>query len=187
LIKLNNYNSSFCIRLGISESAVGSLKKYIHLIRTSQRIQFETNDNLFSEKSNWKKYREIIKKVSGPCVPYLGVILSDLKSLKESLVDGGMIHMEKCRAITSLLDDIRQLQVPYKGIEMISCVRKWMIELRDTLNHNSRHRNSIVTSHLKDQIEVTVTQFERFIQNFKIHLNYLPFSWFSVCFSFSLF
>lgn len=77
--RLNNYNSCISILSGLQHFTVYRLKKTWDEIDDKSRDTFEDLSGKLSSKSNWAKYREILRyHTAPPCLPFLGVYLTDL-------------------------------------------------------------------------------------------------------------
>lgn len=125
--KLNNFNGMAAFYSGIRKSSIGNSKKVIHSLTMRHRQIYDNAESLFTDKSNYKRYRETIKSASLPCIPFVGVFLRDMTvMLKVKFIEGGMILFEKCRELADLITDFTKYQMRYDKIEEIPCVQRWL-------------------------------------------------------------
>jgi len=134
LCALNNFNGMMEVLSGINSSSVRRMKKTFEGLDADYAKKFQKHEDLLSHKFSYKVYRENLHKINPPCVPYMGVYLTDLTFLSDGNpdnVDGGLINFKKRRLIAEVIDEIQQYQVRYLKYERINCVQKWLISLQN--------------------------------------------------------
>jgi len=101
---------------GIGNSAVHRLKwTKEEMDRRSQNVLIELQKSMSSEQS-YKNYRETLQSIVPPCIPYLGVYLTDLTFIEEGNPDmiGNLINFTKRKLIYNVIFTIQQYQsAPY--------------------------------------------------------------------------
>jgi len=84
-------------------------KKYVTL---SEQL-----DVVMSHQGNYDKYRKMLHHLDPPCVPFLGVYLTDLVFIEEGnkdVINGDLINFDKRRKIALVIREIQQYQqTPY--------------------------------------------------------------------------
>jgi son of sevenless-like protein len=115
--KLNNFNAIFEIVSGLQNAAVHRLRKTWEAISTRERKEYERLVDLVSRDNNYRSIRRAILDVKPPCIPYIGVFLTDLTFIEDGNPDilNGKINFIKRRKLAMLIRDIQTYQqTPYK-------------------------------------------------------------------------
>ena len=97
-----------------------------------QELERFTNTSL-----NFKELRSSTESISGPCLPYLGMFLSDLTFIDEgnpSKIDG-LINYTKCQQTCKVIQKIRKLQsqdFPFKPLDILQQFLLNSTEIKET-------------------------------------------------------
>ena len=124
--------------LAYSSNAVAT--PHLEGIDAECRKKIQKYEAYFSPKLHMKGYRDAIAKVSpnSPCIPYIHAVLNDLIGITDSLpdvIDGGLIHFKKCRAIASFAEYFLSYRRSYSLLEPIFSIQKWIYEvIRDQVS-----------------------------------------------------
>ncbi|KAF2070563.1 hypothetical protein CYY_008110 [Polysphondylium violaceum] len=113
LRKLNNFNSIFVVVSALHSASVNRLSKTWGEVSKQQLKQFEEFVTLTSPNSSFASYREELHNANPPCIPYLGVHLSDLTFIEEGNPDkleNGFVNFFKCRMVAEVIKEIQQFQ-----------------------------------------------------------------------------
>ena len=76
--KLQNYNALMAIVAGLNGSAVHRLKKSWDLVPPKKLAAFEELQAATSQQNNYATLRNLLHTADPPCIPYLGMYLTDL-------------------------------------------------------------------------------------------------------------
>ena len=107
---------------GLRASSVFRLKKTWAGIESKLTSTYEQLQELMSQENNWQKYRQSLGSGDPPCIPYLGVYLTDLTFLDDAnpnTLGNGAINFEKRRKLVNLIEEVHQYQQePYHFIQV---------------------------------------------------------------------
>lgn len=86
---LKNYSSLTAIISALSSSPIARLKKTWALVPKSNTETFNRLDKLMSIDRNYNEYRDLLKfvKDNEPCIPFLGIYLTDLTFVSQAISD----------------------------------------------------------------------------------------------------
>jgi len=116
LLELQNYNGFMEILSGLNSSAVFRLKLSWECL-PSRQIELFQKLNKFTD-NNFKTLRQAYHSLEPPCIPYLGMYLTDLTFINDGiplyLQDSGLINFDKCRKVSGSVQELMQYQqTPY--------------------------------------------------------------------------
>ncbi|RIA80506.1 ras guanine nucleotide exchange factor domain-containing protein [Glomus cerebriforme] len=116
---LNNFNSLTAIISGLNSAPIHRLKRTWEMVNTKTIQTLETLNKIMNSTKNFAEYREMLHSVNPPCVPFLGVYLTDLTFIE----DGNPNNLKKSRQLINfskrmktaeVIREIQQYQsVPY--------------------------------------------------------------------------
>ncbi|XP_059825378.1 ras-specific guanine nucleotide-releasing factor 2-like isoform X1 [Hypanus sabinus] len=115
---MHNYNGVLEITSALNRSAIYRLKKTWAKVSKQTKAQMEKLQKTVSSEGRFKNLRETLKNCNPPCVPYLGMYLTDLAFIEEgtpNFTDEGLVNFSKMRMISHIIREIRQFQqTPYR-------------------------------------------------------------------------
>ncbi|XP_078710972.1 ras-specific guanine nucleotide-releasing factor 2-like isoform X2 [Lampetra fluviatilis] len=143
---LNNYNGVLEIHSALNRTAVFRLKKTWLKVSKQTKTLFEKMQKALSSEGRFKNLREMLKSCDPPCVPYLGMYLTDLAFIEEAtpnLTDDCLVNFSKMRMITHILREVRQFQqTPYK-LEPDPRTLQYLLERSMLLDDDSLYELSL--------------------------------------------
>eukprot|EP00300_Choanocystis_sp_HF-7_P039875 c6222_g1_i1.p1 GENE.c6222_g1_i1~~c6222_g1_i1.p1 ORF type:complete len:815 (+),score=182.58 c6222_g1_i1:28-2445(+) len=113
LCKLNNLNCALAMIAALNEASVSRLKVTREEVANTTLQQFIAIEATLSPDKNYKAYREHLKTADPPCVPYLGVYLSDLTFMEEGNKDflpNGHINFFKSQLVSRVISEVMLYQ-----------------------------------------------------------------------------
>ncbi|EPQ02730.1 Ras-specific guanine nucleotide-releasing factor 1 [Myotis brandtii] len=117
---LHNYNAVLEITSSMNRSAIFRLKKTWLKVSKQTKALIDKLQKLVSSDGRFKNLREALKNCDPPCVPYLGMYLTDLAFIEEgtpNYTEDGLVNFSKMRMISHIIREIRQFQQTAYKIE----------------------------------------------------------------------
>eukprot|EP00004_Rigifila_ramosa_P020208 TRINITY_DN5232_c0_g1_i1.p1 TRINITY_DN5232_c0_g1~~TRINITY_DN5232_c0_g1_i1.p1 ORF type:complete len:1294 (+),score=320.90 TRINITY_DN5232_c0_g1_i1:317-3883(+) len=131
LKELNNLNGAMAIITGLGMTSIHRLKKTWKGLEQKWEKEFQTIKSLLSPLGSFKKMREFLHTVDPPCIPYLGVFLSDLTFIEDGsrdTVHNGLINFEKRSMVANVIKELQLYQQPY-NLEVVPQLRSMLVVL----------------------------------------------------------
>uniref|UniRef100_A0A3P8YPA4 Ras protein specific guanine nucleotide releasing factor 1 n=1 Tax=Esox lucius TaxID=8010 RepID=A0A3P8YPA4_ESOLU len=110
---LHNYNAVLEITSSLNRSSVFRLKKTWLKVSKQTKAVIDKLQKLVSSEGGFKNLREALKNCDPPCVPYLGMYLTDLAFIEEgtpNYTEDNLVNFSKMRMISHVIREIRQFQ-----------------------------------------------------------------------------
>ncbi|XP_034026552.1 ras-specific guanine nucleotide-releasing factor 2 [Thalassophryne amazonica] len=128
---LNNFNGVLEITSALNRSAIYRLKKTWAKVSKQTKALMDKLQKTISSEGRFKNLRETLKNCNPPCVPYLGMYLTDLAFIEEgtpNFTEEGLVNFSKMRMISHIIREIRQFQqTPYR-IEHQDKVTQYLLD-----------------------------------------------------------
>lgn len=112
LKEIKNYFSSTAIIFALKSAPISRLLRTWEIIDEKASEKFNELVGLYAEADNNKPYRDLLRKIRPPCVPFLGLFLKDITDIEQSYQDNvcGLINFEKRIRMGKVLMSIKQFQ-----------------------------------------------------------------------------
>ncbi|KAF2076013.1 hypothetical protein CYY_002673 [Polysphondylium violaceum] len=112
--ELKNYNCVMEILGSLHNSSISRLKNSWALVSQKSNDMFQILNQLMIPDTNFKNYRKQLSLVlpNEPCIPYLGLFLTDYTYLDESnppIINNGMVNIERIYLIGTRVQEFFQL------------------------------------------------------------------------------
>ncbi|KAK4512532.1 uncharacterized protein ATC70_003234 [Mucor velutinosus] len=124
-LQLNNYNTLMAIRSALDSTSIARLRKTWEYISLKYKAMWEPIYRATDSQRNFAEYRQRLKTTIAPCLPFLGVYLTDMTFIDDGNADhrmspGGkqLINFDKYIKVTRILNEIDQFQISYKLFEV---------------------------------------------------------------------
>jgi len=109
---LNNFNGMFAVTAGLGMSGVYRLKKSWAVVNEESLKTFERLKEFMSGKAAFAAIRGRIKQVKPPCIPYIGIYLTDLTFIEDGnpKTINGKINFFRSACFASVIRDMQTYQ-----------------------------------------------------------------------------
>lgn len=131
---LNNFAGMFVVNAAFESSAVYRLKNTLGAVPARKLQIFEEMKVISSSENNFSKYKERLRNINPPCVPFLGMYMSWIVFIKEgneNKIVGkpeNFINFKKRRKLADVLQEIQQYQNTPYCIKPEHNIRKWIVD-----------------------------------------------------------
>lgn len=108
---LCNLHAQFAILCALQSSPVFRLEKTWSLLPRNVQLKYERQRELFQTENNWANLREFLATTPLPCIPYLGLYLTDLVYIDVvHPKSGGMDSNKRIEQINEVVSTITRFQ-----------------------------------------------------------------------------
>ncbi|XP_043516819.1 ras-specific guanine nucleotide-releasing factor 1-like isoform X3 [Frieseomelitta varia] len=143
---LHNYNGILQICAAFSNSSVFRLKKTWDKVPKATIQMMEKLQNIVSSDGRFKNLREALRRCDPPCIPYIGMYLSDLSFIEEgtpTTTEDGLLNFSKMRMIAHVIQEIRQFQQGSYNIEPIARIMNYLLDPSLQIDDDNLYRMSL--------------------------------------------
>ncbi|ORX98334.1 ras GEF [Basidiobolus meristosporus CBS 931.73] len=137
-LQLNNYNTLFSIVSALNSSGVNRLKRTQELLSRKYSVILNQQSSIVNRHKNFQVYRELLQRSSTPCLPFLGLYLTDLtftydgnKDFRKEKPD--QINMDKQRRVIGIIESMTKFQSPYSLVEVPE-IQSYLRHVLDEVN-----------------------------------------------------
>ncbi|XP_072938308.1 ras-specific guanine nucleotide-releasing factor 1-like [Epargyreus clarus] len=115
---LHNFNGVLQVCAALSNASIYRLKKTWDKVSKTSKSTIEKMQTITSSECRFRILRDALHRCDPPCIPYLGMYLSDLSFIEEgtsNYTPDGLLNFSKMRMIAHVIREIRNFQqTPYK-------------------------------------------------------------------------
>ncbi|XP_038623465.1 ras-specific guanine nucleotide-releasing factor 1 isoform X3 [Tachyglossus aculeatus] len=143
---LHNYNAVLEITSSMNRSAIFRLKKTWLKVSKQTKALIDKLQKLVSSEGRFKNLREALKNCDPPCVPYLGMYLTDLAFIEEgtpNYTEDGLVNFSKMRMISHIIREIRQFQQTAYKIEHQAKVTQYLLDQSFVMDEETLYESSL--------------------------------------------
>ncbi|KAJ5073420.1 ras guanine nucleotide exchange factor i-related [Anaeramoeba ignava] len=129
--KLHNFNCLMSIVAGVNSSSVNRLKHTKAEVPRSYWKMFEDFQKKLSSEQGYKNYRTFLNHTDLPCIPYLGVYLTDLTFISDgspNRLEGNLINFAKRKLLSNKILEVQVFQRMSYNLVPIHQIQKLMTD-----------------------------------------------------------
>jgi hypothetical protein len=138
---LNNFNSVIEIVSGLQTTSVRRLTDTFDFLSDETKATFQRLKEFLDTRKNWENYRTRLRhltSVSEPCLPYLGIYLTDLTMIDEAskktvphpaFPGTKLLNFERAAKIASIHSEIRKFQTEKYCLSPVSYFQEYLSRL----------------------------------------------------------
>lgn len=130
LRSIGNFCGLMEVLSGLGSASVYRLRKTWEALPPQTIQLYENLKSLMSPEGSFKKYREHLKNINPPTIPYLGISLTDLTFIYEGSKDysgpGGLVNFSKCRMVSETLKTISVYQDTSYNFAVVPVIRDFL-------------------------------------------------------------
>ncbi|KAG9483057.1 hypothetical protein GDO78_009154 [Eleutherodactylus coqui] len=134
LYELNNLHALMAVVSGLQSAPIFRLTKTWALLSRKDKTTFEKLEYVVSKEDNYKRLRDYINSLKmTPCIPYLGIYLSDLTYIDSAYPSTGSIleNEQRSNLMNNILRIISDLQQSCEyDIPLLPHVQKYLNSVR---------------------------------------------------------
>ena len=128
-LEMRNYECLMAIVVSLRTSTIQRLKRTWELVHKKSKAKFEELKTIVEPDGNWTSLRHHVDEASAPCLPFLGIYLTDLtfiadgnpsqRQIPGSSAIGSdqaisVINFDKYARMAKVVGQIQRFQVPYR-------------------------------------------------------------------------
>ncbi|GAA5993217.1 hypothetical protein JCM10908_004513 [Rhodotorula pacifica] len=127
LLALGNYNALFAVFTALSSSTIARLQKTWDGLAPKHKATFGTLRKATDHTRNYAEYRQKVRQALPPCLPFVGLFLTDLifvyegnRSERASPADPelSLINFDRYHKMARVVGELQRFQSPYALIEV---------------------------------------------------------------------
>ncbi|EGC30159.1 hypothetical protein DICPUDRAFT_41848, partial [Dictyostelium purpureum] len=141
---LNNFNTSMAILSGLNASSIHRLKFTKEEMPKHTMQVYQDLQQQLSSAQAYKEYRALLAKSNPPCLPYLGVYLTDLTFFEDGNPDfiQGFINFGKRKLIYGSISNVQSFQNTKYNLQPVYQIAKLLTGFK-LLNENELYSRSM--------------------------------------------
>ncbi|OUM62570.1 hypothetical protein PIROE2DRAFT_44156 [Piromyces sp. E2] len=144
---LNNFNTLMSILAGFNSAPIHRLRRTWDLLSSKNLSTLESLKKIMDRNKNFSTYREQLHSVNPPCVPYLGIYLTDLTFIEDGnqdnlkdadgKVNDKLINFSKQSKTADVIREIQQYQNQVYCLQDVPELQSWLKESLERIEDDS--------------------------------------------------
>ncbi|KAL3290097.1 hypothetical protein HHI36_023465 [Cryptolaemus montrouzieri] len=143
---LHNFNGVLQICSAFTNSSVFRLKKTWDKISKTTKQTIEKLQHIVSSDGRFRSLRDALHRCDPPCIPYLGMYLTDLSFIEEgtpNFTADNLLNFSKMRMIAHVIREIRHFQLTSYKIELIKKVTSYLLDFSLLMDDEELYSTSL--------------------------------------------
>ncbi|GAA5841182.1 hypothetical protein JCM11251_003229 [Rhodosporidiobolus azoricus] len=130
-LSLNNFSTLIHIIAGLNSTPIHRLRRTWETVSQKAMISLGMLNNVMRPDRNYREYRDILRRAAPPCVPFLGVYLTDWVFIGDGNPDmlrerEHQINFHKRQKASELILQIKLSQATSYNLQQVPQVAKWL-------------------------------------------------------------
>ncbi|KAK4046905.1 Ras guanine nucleotide exchange factor bud5 [Microbotryomycetes sp. JL221] len=155
-LTLDNYNTLFAVLCALNSSTIARLRKTWDGLGTKYRTMLDQQRKATEHSRNYAEYRSKIRNAVPPCLPFVGLFLTDMTMCVEgnpqerpSPVDPSLrlINFDRYQKMARVVGELKRFQHPYNLAQVLE-IQEYLKSSLDDLTHggdaHSLYRQSLL-------------------------------------------
>jgi len=144
---LNNFNTLMSILAGFNSAPIHRLRRTWDLLSSKNLAILDSLKKIMDRSKNFSSYREQLHSVNPPCVPYLGIYLTDLTFIEDGnqdnlknadgQVNDKLINFSKQSKTADVIREIQQYQNQVYCLQDVPELQNWLKESLERIEDES--------------------------------------------------
>lgn len=146
LRKLNNFSTLMAFVAVFNSSSINRLKHTFSELPPKTLETLNDLTRLMDIYEGHREYKSQLESSSPPCIPYLGMYLSELVFLDEAndTLIGDLINFRKCRILFNIISKIRHYQQIGYNLQSVYQIQKFLLNLQPKLDEKEMYKLSCI-------------------------------------------
>lgn len=146
---LQNFSSMTAIVSGLNSAPVYRLKRTWDIVQQRQVAILENLNRIMQSSKNFSDYRDMIHKLNPPCVPFLGVYLTDLTFIEDGnpnrlRADERLVNFGKRQKTAEVIREILIYQSTPYNLTPVASIQKYIEEnLKEARSDTELYQQSL--------------------------------------------
>ncbi|KAG4304720.1 hypothetical protein PORY_001773 [Pneumocystis oryctolagi] len=130
---LNNFSTVTSIISGINSAPIHRLKRTWELVSKKTINIFDSLNKIMDSAKNFSEYRELLHVINPPCVPFLGVYLTDLTFIEDgnpNMIKNSkdLINFSKRIKTAEVIREIQQYQSVSYSFQIVPEIQTYLLQ-----------------------------------------------------------
>jgi son of sevenless-like protein len=149
-LNLSNFHGVFSVAFGLEVASIHRLKRTQEAISEEHKRRHSVIKEYLSRDLGFKTFRTAHKNLIPPCVPYIGLYLTDLTFIEEGspqyIVRDGLklINVDKLYKFSKVIDDLREKQQqPQYDLQIHPGLRMLLLNIHVDVSQEEMYQRSL--------------------------------------------